>query len=461
MNKLFVVFLVTLWSGCQGVPTILQPHDELPSLEAKTDAEAPLVAPLNTAAVVGQAVTLNCKRGSPRILWMFVSATTGTSQPIASDCTVLSIVSNFYTTDSTDGACHLKINALSSSLAGKYSCIDITSNEGDMDAEVIALDTTPQCYTDAKGDYLLPMTTVYMSCSVGYTGRLAPHIVWKNEVGAEIVTESANTTNNHVWSQIKVQAFVPSLRPFTAKTFFNAPPSKEVKDLASNEPSYEYIWTSEAKTVLNARDCWDIKQAFPSSTTGIYDILVTGTPVSVRCDMTTEGGGWTMLQRRYDGSTNFYRNWTDYANGFGYVNSEFWIGNEVIHQLIIVRVNCLRVDLQDWTGAWRYQQYSNLVVGDRSTNYYLKQLGICSGTAGDSLEYHVGMQFSTHDKDNDVCTCNCAEDLMGAWWHRDCRQSSLNGLYTNQTNNRGIIWYTWGGVFNSLKTSEMKIRPSC
>jgi len=36
--------------------------------------------------------------------------------------------------------------------------------------------------------------------------------------------------------------------------------------------------------------------------------------------------GWTVIQRRLDGTQNFYKNWKTYAIGFGSKLKEYWIG---------------------------------------------------------------------------------------------------------------------------------------
>lgn len=85
---------------------------------------------------------------------------------------------------------------------------------------------------------------------------------------------------------------------------------------------------------------------------GVYPIrLPTGYVVNAWCDMDTAGGGWTVIQRRSDGSVNFTRPWNAYSGGFGNINTEFWLGNENVHQLTNTMHYSLRVDLWDWEGG--------------------------------------------------------------------------------------------------------------
>ena len=177
--------------------------------------------------------------------------------------------------------------------------------------------------------------------------------------------------------------------------------------------------------------------------------------------METDGGGWTVFQRRQDGSVDFYRYWTDYENGFGDLTGEFWLGLSKIHRLTKEGSNTLRVDLGDFDNDTSYANYSTFNVSDGSTEYILT-VGGYSGTAGDSLAWQNGMRFSTVDNDNDNWSgSNCAQFYTGAWWYNACYNSNLNGRYFNTpiNNAKGIKWNRWKGLI-TLKFSEMKTRPN-
>ena len=180
---------------------------------------------------------------------------------------------------------------------------------------------------------------------------------------------------------------------------------------------------------------------------------------NVYCDMRTDGGGWTVFQRRQDGSVDFYRGWNDYKSGFGQLTAEFWLGNDKIHRLTAARPSSLRVELEDWNGVRVYAKYGKFNIGDEQAKYRL-EVGSYSGTAGDSLAYHNKMAFSTKDRDHDIYSSNCAVDYTGAWWYSACYQSNLNGKYLgNIHDNRGARWYHFRDTL-SLKFAEMKLRPS-
>ena len=95
------------------------------------------------------------------------------------------------------------------------------------------------------------------------------------------------------------------------------------------------------------------------------------------CDQTTAGGGWTVFQKRLDGSVDFYRGWDDYKRGFGNLNGEFWLGLDKIHRLTKERSR-LRVDLEDLNGNTAYADYSVFGVSSERSKYKLS-LGTYSG----------------------------------------------------------------------------------
>ena len=109
-----------------------------------------------------------------------------------------------------------------------------------------------------------------------------------------------------------------------------------------------------------------------------------GKPIQVLCDMTTDGGGWIVFQRRLDGSVDFYLDWESYKNGFGDLNGEFSLGNDNLHRLTGNDDAILRVDLEDFDGDTRYAEYTTFKVADEADNYRLL-IGGYSGTAGDSM----------------------------------------------------------------------------
>ena len=94
--------------------------------------------------------------------------------------------------------------------------------------------------------------------------------------------------------------------------------------------------------------------------------------------MTTHGGGWTVFQRRQDGSEDFYRGWSDYKAGFGDLNNEFWLGLDKLHRLTKSGQDVLRVDLMDFNDAQRYAEYGTFSVADESDKYRLN-IGTYSG----------------------------------------------------------------------------------
>ncbi|XP_059158285.1 ficolin-1-like isoform X2 [Physella acuta] len=161
--------------------------------------------------------------------------------------------------------------------------------------------------------------------------------------------------------------------------------------------------------------------------------------------------------RRVVGDVNFHRGWHDYKHGFGSYNGDFWLGNELIHQLTAEGQFELRVDFvydrYDYTAV-----YDSFRVESESSLYKLR-LGQRTQGNNDQLTVHKDANFSTIDRDNSNW---CAKNFLGGWWYFDndsCMAVNPNGVW-KLNSKQGLYWQ---GVTpeNSVNRVEFKFRPKC
>ncbi|XP_030840826.1 ficolin-2-like [Strongylocentrotus purpuratus] len=237
---------------------------------------------------------------------------------------------------------------------------------------------------------------------------------------------------------------------------------------AKHKYSTNYVCETQLKTKASAnykasldkllKDCSEI-YATGERISGVYTIcpgsnVVDKEPIDVYCNI-DEAGGWLVFQRRQDGTVDFYQNWAAYKNGFGDLEAEFWLGNDIIHRITYQGDYTLRIYMVDLNGQSLTALYNNFRVANESEGYRLKYLtyNATSSNAGDAMIFHNGHQFTTLDRDRDGnADENCAILYKGGWWYNACHWANLNGGWS-YSDLRGMNWNQ-----RSLRGSTMEIK---
>ncbi|KAJ8033198.1 Tenascin-R [Holothuria leucospilota] len=207
-----------------------------------------------------------------------------------------------------------------------------------------------------------------------------------------------------------------------------------------------YCYTSsDEKCLWLPQDCYQLYKGGVRQD-GVYTIHTKRCPqmsFNVYCDMTKVDWGWTQVfqKRTHPSSVAFNRSWSEYEDGFGNFEDNFWLGNEKLCHLTQQQSYKLRVDTSHSSSI--YKEFS---MSCANVNYTLLDTGSFSkGTDYflDGLSSYKNMEFNTCDRRED---CEC-----GWWCCPDCNKATN----LNRGDDNGQI--TWGHV--PVTYSEMKLKP--
>ncbi|XP_032901991.1 fibrinogen-like protein 1-like protein [Amblyraja radiata] len=204
------------------------------------------------------------------------------------------------------------------------------------------------------------------------------------------------------------------------------------------------------KTYEYPKDCSGVR-----GSSGVYVIKPSlSPPIVVNCDMTTNGGGWTVIQRNTKGSKITWNEyWTAYKYGFGDILQDHWLGNEHIYNIIKQGHYKILFILQKSLKTYYHANYNSFSISNEANGYQL-HLGAFSGnTTNAMMQYgnkyiHDNMKFTTIDRDQDLYSSNCAASCRGGFWFNSCYRVNINS--------KALYWYGIG----SCKSSAILIKPT-
>ncbi|XP_067939060.1 microfibril-associated glycoprotein 4-like [Watersipora subatra] len=205
-------------------------------------------------------------------------------------------------------------------------------------------------------------------------------------------------------------ASTPSNQSSAADEESSTPPSSQ--QLLTELPTTERSVTSEMPLPQDCQELYDQG----NRCSGVYQVNPPhsdGEPFPVWFDF-FDGRGWTVFQRRGNGSVSFNKNWTDYQAGFGEITGEYWLGLDKIHALTRSSTK-LSIFLRAANGTTESGVWPGFYINGLADGYKLtiSDDGYCGSLDSSRLVHHNGMRFSTPDRDQDTESSNCAQSNKG------------------------------------------------
>jgi hypothetical protein len=113
-------------------------------------------------------------------------------------------------------------------------------------------------------------------------------------------------------------------------------------------------------------------------------IHVYDNPIPVNCDQSTNGGGWLIISRKVNNLFDFDRSNDEYAEGFGQIHSNFWLGSKKIAAIVKESAQLL-IEIQNEHGQISYAMYRYFRMEVSNENETTGSIAGYTGNAGDVL----------------------------------------------------------------------------